>query len=135
MIVLLDTNILASGLVAARGPLPLIFDAWNTGRFEVVVSAHILRELERTLANSYFSQKLSDDIRRDFLVIVRARARFVTPTVTVSGVATHPEDDLVLAAAVSAGADDLVTGDKHMRQLGNYAGVTILSPREFAAQL
>ena len=56
----------------------------------------------------------------------------VVITVEVSGVATHPEDDLVLAAAVSAGADYLVTGDKQLLKLGRYQGATILSPRDFA---
>jgi predicted nucleic acid-binding protein len=37
----------------------------------------------------------------------------------------------VLAAAVSADADDLVTGDKRFLAVGSYAGVTILSPRAF----
>jgi predicted nucleic acid-binding protein len=51
--------------------------------------------------------------------------------VTVTGVATHPEDDLVLAAAVSAGADYLVTGDRKLQALDTFEGVRILSPRQF----
>jgi predicted nucleic acid-binding protein len=50
-------------------------------------------------------------------------------------VATHPEDDLVLATAVSAHADYLVTGDRKLQRLGSYQGVRILSPREFLAVL
>ena len=45
--------------------------------------------------------------------------------------ATHPEDDLVLAAAVSARSDYLVTGDKKLQDLRSYQGVTIVTPREF----
>jgi uncharacterized protein len=52
-------------------------------------------------------------------------------TVSVSGVATHPEDDLVLAAAVSAKVDYLVTGDANLRKVDRFQGVNILSPREF----
>ena len=52
-------------------------------------------------------------------------------TAEVHGVATHPEDDLILATAVSAKADYLVTGDKKLRELGSYQGVSIVSPREF----
>ena len=60
----------------------------------------------------------------------------VTPiTVRVAGVATHPEDDLVLATAVSAGADYLVTGDRQLQKLGRHGSVTILSPRGFLALL
>ena len=63
--------------------------------------------------------------------LVAAEATVVVPTVTVAGVATHPEDDRVLAAAASARADYLVTGDRQLRRLGGYEGVRILSPREF----
>ena len=49
--------------------------------------------------------------------------------------ATHPQDDLVLAAAVSAGADYLVTGDRKLLSLGRYLGVTIVSPRTFLTLL
>jgi predicted nucleic acid-binding protein len=54
--------------------------------------------------------------------------------VTVAGVATHPEDDLVLATALSAGADYLVTGDRRFRtRVPHYQGVTLVSPAEFLA--
>jgi predicted nucleic acid-binding protein len=52
-------------------------------------------------------------------------------TADVLGVATHPEDDLILATAVSAQADYLVTGDRHLLALGMFHGVQIVSPREF----
>jgi predicted nucleic acid-binding protein len=52
----------------------------------------------------------------------------------VSGVATHPEDDLVLATAVSAGADYLVTGDIRFRtRVPSYQGISLVSPSEFLA--
>jgi predicted nucleic acid-binding protein len=46
-------------------------------------------------------------------------------------VATHPEDDLILATAVSARADYLVTGDQQLQGLGTYQDVTVASPRQF----
>ena len=53
----------------------------------------------------------------------------------MSGVATHPEDDLVLATAVSAQADYLVTRDRQLLKLGSYQGVAIVSPTEFLDEL
>lgn len=56
----------------------------------------------------------------------------VTPiTVQIMNIATHPEDDPVLAAAVSAAADYLVTGDNGLQAVGRYGGVVIRSPRAF----
>jgi hypothetical protein len=61
--------------------------------------------------------------------------RAVLDANTIASGATHPEDDLVLAAAVSAAADYLVTGDRQIRRLGSYQGVTIISPSDSLALL
>jgi predicted nucleic acid-binding protein len=53
----------------------------------------------------------------------------------VQGVATQTADDLVLATAVSAGADYLVTRDGKLLQVGSYQGVNIASPTEFLQHL
>lgn len=49
----------------------------------------------------------------------------------VEGVAKHVEDDLVIATALSGRAAFLVTSDIPFRGVGEYQGVTILTPREF----
>lgn len=51
--------------------------------------------------------------------------------VVVSGIATHPEDDLILATAVSGAVDYLVTGDKGLLAVGRHRGVTLLTARGF----
>ncbi len=56
-------------------------------------------------------------------------------TISVQGVATHPEDDLILATAVSGGAQYLVTGDRQLLKLGNYQGVQIVTARDFLDRL
>ena len=42
-----------------------------------------------------------------------------------------PTDDHILACAVAARVDYLITGDNHLMQLGNYKGIQIVSPSEF----
>jgi uncharacterized protein len=49
----------------------------------------------------------------------------------VSGVASHPEDDLILATAASGAADYLVTGDRQLLALGTFYEVRIVSARQF----
>ena len=51
--------------------------------------------------------------------------------VEVHGIATHPEDDLIVSTAVSARADYLVTGDRKLPEIVTFAGVRVLSPRGF----
>jgi putative PIN family toxin of toxin-antitoxin system len=132
MQVVLDANILASGAIAPEGgTLATIIDSWQRDRFGVVLSLPILTELERTLTDPYFTQRLSPRDIATYLVTVRQTSALVQITAEVRGVATHPEDDLVLATAVSAKVDYLVSGDKKLQRVRAYEGVTIVSPREF----
>jgi putative PIN family toxin of toxin-antitoxin system len=135
VIVILDANTLAPlALAPAIGILAGILAAWRQGRFIVVVSDHLLAEVERTLTNRYFSRRLTQDEAQAYLAYVRSLARHTSITATVTGVATHPEDDLMLATAVSAGADYLVTGDIRFRtRVPHYQGVTLISPADFLA--
>jgi uncharacterized protein len=109
--------------------------SWILGSFELLISAHIQNEVEHTLSKPYFLTQVEPDVHRSILDALRAKATRVTITSPVSGVASHPEDDLVLATAVSAAADYLVTGDKQLRRLGAFQGVPIVSPGEFLARI
>jgi predicted nucleic acid-binding protein len=131
--VLIDATTLASMAIALPGgTLAAILDAWTQGHFLVVVSDPLLAELRRTLSNTYFRRRLSSEDVRVYLDFVVDNSRHTQITVEVAGVATHPEDDLVLAAALSAGVDLLVTSDRRFRaRVGAYLGVTLLSPAEF----
>jgi putative PIN family toxin of toxin-antitoxin system len=128
----LDTNVLASGFVRTnpQSPPVQLIDAWRARLFTLVVSEHILAELERTFAEPYFSTRLTPTQRTADISLISEEATITPITVQVHGIATHSEDDLVLATAVSAKAY-LVTGDRKLQDLGTYQGVTILSPRAF----
>ncbi len=130
----LDTNVLVSGLagleVPASTPGAIIWH-WLNNTFELVISAGILAELERTLAKPYYRSRRSLAQIEAAVRLIVSEATIVIPTITTSGVTTHPEDDLVLAVAASAGVDYLVTGDKPLQRLGAYQGVRMISPRAF----
>lgn len=68
-------------------------------------------------------------------MLLRTKAIMVSLTTEVTGVATHPEDDLILATAVASGVASLVNGDRKLRALGTFRGVSLLSPRGFLARL
>lgn len=52
------------------------------------------------------------------------------PETVVPLVATHPEDNYVLATALEGNADDLVTGDKQLQKLAVIGVVRIVIPAE-----
>jgi putative PIN family toxin of toxin-antitoxin system len=120
MKVVLDTNILASGAISAAGTVSTIVDAWRSGQFKVIVSAPSLDELERTLQKPYFRRYLTEKQSSRFLKLLQRRASVSPITVSVHEIATHSEDDVILATAISAKADYLVTGDTKLQRLEMY---------------
>lgn len=132
---MIDANGLASATLTDMTPPGQLIDLWREGWFELILSDHLFEEVERTLAKRYFRERLSPERIADFLKMLAAEATFVALTETVVGVATHPEDDLVLATAASAHADFLVTGDHDLLRLGSFRGTVIVRPRDFLAML
>ena len=134
-----DTNILASGVARLRtrpDAAPVRFvRAWQAGQFTLVQSDPLLAEVDRTLAKPYFVQRLPAAERQDFLALLRRRAVITPLTVTVAGIATHPEDDVVLATALSGNAQFVGTGDYKLVRLKTYEGVLLVSVHEFLATL
>ena len=130
--VVLDTNVLVSAVRAERGALAIIREGWLTGRFQVYVSEPLLAEVERTLAKPYFATRRGPDRTQRFLTLLQ-RATVLQPiTERVVGVATHAEDDWILATAHNAHAQFLVTGDKALQSLGTFQATRILDPASFA---
>jgi putative PIN family toxin of toxin-antitoxin system len=129
----LDTNILASGTLTAGSAPGQILNAWRDGHFALIISDHIRDELTRTLQKPYFQRHLTSRQISDFFELLDAEAIYTPITAQIHGVASHPEDDLTLATAVSAKADYLVTGDGFLlRQVGqSYQGVALVTPLEF----
>ncbi len=104
---------------------------WGAAAYELVIYQHILHEFARTLSKSYFRERYRPDQVKTALERLKLHAVMTAITTEVHGVAMHPEDDLVLAASVSAAATTLVTGDRRLREVGKHRGVAILTPREF----
>ncbi len=135
IVAVLDTNVLVSAF-PAHGTVPaMLIDAWREGAFHLVISEHILEELTATWADPYWQARFSPTDSNAAIALLRSDAIVTTLTVEVVGVATHPEDDLILATAVAGNAAYLVTGDRKLREVGSFHGVTMLSPRDFLERL
>lgn len=129
----LDTNVLVSGTISATTTPGQILDAWHSNEFELILSQPIINEVHQVLQKPYFQKHLESNEITSFVDLLQNEAILTPITTTVHGVATHPEDDLVLATAVSAKADFFVTGDKPLLQkVGkSYQKVSLVTPREF----
>ena len=129
----LDTNVLASGTVVAVTPPGQILNAWRANEFELVLSAHIIGELTRTLQKPYFQKHVTSNEVAYFIDLLENEATITPLTVNIHGVAPHLEDDLVLATAVSAKVNYLVTGDKPLlEKVGrSYNKINLVTPADF----
>jgi uncharacterized protein len=59
----------------------------------------------------------------------------VDPKPPFPQVSRDPNDDLIVATAIAAKADHLVTGDNDLLTLGEHQGVRIVTPRQFLDEL
>jgi len=127
----LDVNVLVSGFPESSGAPGELIAWWLGRRFSLVLSEHILSTLAAVWGRPYWRAHFEQDKVRRAIDLLRARAVFVAPDLTIRGVAVNDEDDMILGTAVAGKVDYLVTGDKPLRALGRYQNVVILSPREF----
>lgn len=125
MRLVIDTNVLLSAILVPGTCRELL-----RGRalaHEWYTSPPLLEELAEKL-----SEKLDLHPERTPLYLVyRRRASSVTADPLPSPVCRDPDDDAVLATAIAARADVIVTGDKDLRTLGKHRGIRIRTPREF----
>lgn len=139
LLVTADTNTIASGIVQLRAhpdaATARFIRAWRGGRFLLVQSEPLVAEIGRTLTKPYFANRLTPADHADLQQLLARRARITALTVAVEGVATHPEDDQVLATALSGQAQFVVTGDYKLIRLKQYQGLILVTVHEFLAML
>ena len=131
MRLVLDTNCAVSGLLWGSTSGQLIAAA-ETGRVEIASSMPLLSELQGVLGRAKFAHQLT---RRGLTVsdIFDGSAAPVTlalPAAIIPTVAREPADDQVLACALAAAADLIVSGDAHLLALKRFHGVDIVTPAE-----
>jgi len=133
--IVLDTNVLLSGLMAPEGTPGRILAAWLEARFDVVMSLEQLVEIGRALSYPRIQRKLKWDEQRieQFLRQLYIRAEVIDLHLTSVEVPRDPQDTPILATLVAAGADALVSGDRDLLELrGKYP---IQTPAEFVRRL
>jgi uncharacterized protein len=108
--VVLDTNVLVSGL-AYPGSIPgRIVGQWRQGGLAVVLSHHILGELSRVLPRLPRVQLSAAEVR-DLVESLMFLADVVEPEGEPDSSLRDAADQPVLATLRASGADYLITGD------------------------
>ena len=133
MRVVLDTNQHISAIIRPDGHPAQIVKLWRIGLIEVAISPFILEEFEAVVHRPRIQQRynLSDADIAEYLEVLRTFAVIVPGTITVNAVPNDPDDNIIIACAIEAEVDMIISGDQHLLSLGSYQGVPIIKAVEF----
>lgn len=126
----LDTNVLVAAARAPQSSSRKNVSACLNGEIETVVSNALRKEYELII-----DQALQGVPYVETLVELMNSCTIVEPAAVPRVVPDDPEDDKLVALAVAAKVDALVTSDDHLLSLHPYDGIPILTPGEVLRQV
>lgn len=128
-----DSSVLISAFLISASLPGRVLRAGITDRFQLVVSTPILAEVTRVLATKSGLRRYgyTEADRIGFVRDLVAVAEVVETAPEIPPTCRDPNDDHVLAAAMAAGADYIVTGDRDLLEIVRFREVEIVSPRQF----
>ena len=138
MRVVLDTNVLVSAFLAPTGPPAQIFQQWEDGAFDLIVSEALLAEYQRVLGYPHLASHhgLTPREINEAVEAIREFALVVEPREALNVITADPSDNRVLECALVGEAEYIVSGDaRHLLPLQEFRGVVILSPTAFLTVL
>ena len=125
---LFDTNVLLAAFLT-EGVCEKLLTRARKRHFDLITCPFILHEFERILVKKFSATKQEKETA--LALIAEAARDVVEPSETPVGACRDKDDDNILACAVEAAAEYLVTGDKDLLHMKTYKGIRIVMPREF----
>jgi uncharacterized protein len=132
-----DTNLLLSGTLWRGSPARLLNGVLSAPG-TLCLSAEIILEFGNVLAREEFAGRLAglgvtvSDVMQRYQRLAR---RIMPAEISAVPSLRDPKDLKILAAAVGAGADAIVTGDNDLLVLGNFQGIPIIRVEEALKRL
>jgi putative PIN family toxin of toxin-antitoxin system len=131
--IVLDTNVVLSALLWRGTPYRLLDAIRQRSSTQLYSSATLLEELADVLTRPSATKRLAliektaATVLADYVEVIELVALTTVPRVVPGDI----DDDQVIAAAVAAQADLIVSGDrKHLLPLGSHAGIAIIDAVE-----
>jgi uncharacterized protein len=125
----IDTNVLIAALLW-RGPPHALLEQVRAGAVSLVSSPALLAELADVIGRAKFDAILvkTGTSRERSLAEVRQLAEVIEPPPLPQPVCRDPDDDQVLALALAAKVDLIVSGDNDLLSSRSFQGIPILAP-------
>ncbi|ODS39388.1 MAG: putative toxin-antitoxin system toxin component, PIN family [Candidatus Altiarchaeales archaeon WOR_SM1_86-2] len=127
MRVVLDTNTLISAF-GWDGNERKIFNLCIDGKIKLCMSYDLLKELERVI--EYPRLKFTDEQKKRSIGLLLEVAEFVEPDEKINLIKDDPDDNKVVECAVASSAQYIVSGDKHLSELGEFRSIKIVRSRD-----
>lgn len=124
--VVLDTNVIVSAIIFGGKP-KLILNLIQSEKVDGYISRFIIAETCEILRQKFKlteTESVEETIKKSF--------SFVEPAFSINIIKACPADNKILACALAAKADYLISGDKkHILLLKKIKNIPILSPEQF----
>ncbi|PIU52499.1 MAG: putative toxin-antitoxin system toxin component, PIN family [Deltaproteobacteria bacterium CG07_land_8_20_14_0_80_60_11] len=127
--VVLDTNVIVSGLNFPTSNLAKILLLVASGEIANFTSRHIVNETRRILIDKFFWTGEKVEAAEVWLITF---SKSVNPKTRIPVIVDDP-DNRILECAVEGQADLIISGDHHLTDLKNYQGIKIIAPSTFLA--
>ncbi len=129
--VVIDTNVLVSGLLSKRGAPARIVDMTLGDTVVPVISPAVLTEYDDVLSRPELALRAEDVAAvLNYLRLPGAHVVHVDPS-EIDHVCADPDDDTFTAAASEGKAAFLITGNPRHFPRSPWRGIRILTPRHF----
>lgn len=126
--VVIDTNVMVSAF-GWRGKPEEVVRLVTKGDVTNYTSFEMLAELREVV--SYPKLNFPETLQAEIIETIFFESSLVHVNEPLNVIADDPEDNKVLECAVSADADFIISGDKHLLNLKNFRGIEILTPEDF----
>jgi uncharacterized protein len=136
--VVVDTTVLISGFITPEGVSANLLKRARAGAFTLCLSREIIEEMRsRLLYRRRIRERYqyTDGGVQQHCNDLEGACRLITDLPPVTGVVRDPNDDMVVACALEAGADYIVTRAKDLLVLGTYLDIRIVTPRQLLEYL
>ena len=128
-----DTNQFIISLISKKGPSAKLIDAWRDHKFSLIISQDIFTEIKRVFyyPRIITARHLDKQDIETFINFIEKRAIILSHTPPIQVIKDDPDDDKILACALEAQADYIVSADQHLLRLRQYQNINIITAKEF----
>ncbi len=135
MKIVVDTNIIFSGIFFQGVPGRILEDILN-GIYQIVLSESIVSEYKEVIVRYAKKKKVLDlTAPLEIIDLLISGAFFVDADGIMTPPCADPDDIKFLQVAMASKSKYLISGDKHLLDVGKYPGGMVIKAQDFLAYM